>query len=125
MYSVVEFTKTRTVEVVATCWISQKPGCDELLCFWPNSNNVTKLARDQAPPDKNKWRHYQTTSAKRCTSQVSCDVVMHVLIPYRTKLLYSKDDAQSNMHDCIISNCSASCQLQVNKDTGLLACLIQ
>ena len=53
MYCVVEFTKANSLELVATCWILQKPDCDKLICFWSKSSNVTKMVHDFASPDKN------------------------------------------------------------------------
>jgi hypothetical protein len=60
MYSVVEFTDTRTVDVVATCWICDDSESGELVCLWPKKkNNVTKLARDLVAPNKRKMVQLQ------------------------------------------------------------------
>ena len=73
MYCVAEFTKANSLELVATSWISQKPDCDELICFWSKSSNITKMAHDFASPDEK----CAAINGERCTNQVSCHFMVH------------------------------------------------
>ncbi|XP_011860316.1 PREDICTED: uncharacterized protein LOC105557630 [Vollenhovia emeryi] len=68
-YAVVQFLIDETFSEISTNWVQKNES--DLICWWPNTKNISSLIENRTEPDKNLWSTFDITVIKYCSSLAS------------------------------------------------------
>lgn len=66
LYAVVQFSVDESFSEIPTNWIHRNDQNDGLICWWPNTKNISSLLENRTEPDMKLWSIFDIKVIKYC-----------------------------------------------------------